>query len=226
MSEVLPEGEDTEERDESRQGGGLAMKAPVVIGIAGSMRSGKTTLANMIAQTYDLPVVSFAESLRYEVAQAYFPKQGKAEARFMWSLLEEKDKTLTRPLLQAWGQAKRDLRDPDYWCERMFEYMEKKGIEVAVCDDVRHVNEAEWILANGGFIIRLVADDDTLLERGASETAMLHASENLAPLDEYLAENNHPCVRIETRGRTEYGTFVAANPAIRRLLDEMEDEEE
>ena len=201
------------------------MKAPIVIGIAGSMRSGKTTLANMIAQTYNIPVVSFAESLRYEVAQAYFPKQGKAEARFMWSLLEEKDKSLTRPLLQAWGQAKRDLRYPDYWCDRLFEYMEKKGIEFAVCDDVRHVNEAQWILANGGFIIRLVADGDTLLERGADETAMLHSSENLAPLDEYMLNHNHPCVHINTRGRTEYGTFVAANPAIRRLIESMEEEE-
>ena len=201
------------------------MKAPVVIGIAGSMRSGKTTLANMIAQTYNIPVVSFAESLRYEVAQAYFPKQGKSEARFMWSLLEEKDKSLTRPLLQAWGQAKRELRHPDYWCERMFEYMEKKGIEIAVCDDVRHVNEAEWIIANGGFIIRLISHPADLRERGADETAMLHASENLAPLDEYLAEHNHPCVRIETRGRTEYGTFVAANPAVASLLKKEEEEE-
>jgi len=201
------------------------MKAPVVIGIAGSMRSGKTTLATMIAQTYDIPVVSFAESLRMEVSQAYFPKKAKTDARFLWSLLEEQDKSLTRPLLQAWGQAKRDLRDPDYWCERMFEYMERKGITLAVCDDVRHKNEAEWIIASGGFIIRLISHPADLRERGASETAMLHASENLAPLDEYLAENNHPCVRIETRGRTEYGTFVAANPAIRRLLDEMEEEE-
>jgi dephospho-CoA kinase len=202
------------------------MKAPVVIGIAGSMRSGKTTLATMIAQTYDIPVVSFAESLRMEVSQAYFPKKAKTDARFLWSLLEEQDKSLTRPLLQAWGQAKRDLRDPDYWCERLFHYMERKGIPLAVCDDVRHRNEAEWIVANGGFIIRLDTDQETLIERGADETSMLHASENLRPLDAFLVGPQTPCIRIKTRGRTPYGVFVAATPAIRRLLDEMEEEEE
>ena len=195
----------------------------VVIGIAGSMRSGKTSLASKIAHTYNIPVVSFAESLRYEVAQAFFPKQGKAEARYMWSLLEGKDKTLTRPLLQAWGQAKRDLRYADYWCERMFEYMERKGIKFAVCDDVRHENEAEWIIAHGGFVIRLDADEETLLERGADPQSLAHQSENLNPLDSFLAKQTH--IRIKTRGRTPYGVFVAANPAVRRLIDEMEMDE-
>ena len=54
----------------------------LVVGIAGAMRSGKSTLATMLATTYDLPIVSFAESLRVEVSQAFFQRQRSGRCPF------------------------------------------------------------------------------------------------------------------------------------------------
>ena len=59
------------------------------IGIAGNMKSGKSSLAVQLSQEFDLPILSFAESLRMEVAQAFFHKQQRNEARFLWDRLEE-----------------------------------------------------------------------------------------------------------------------------------------
>jgi len=204
----------------------------VVIGIAGSMRSGKTTLATSLATTYGLPVVSFAESLRMEVSQAFFPKKSKSDARYLWSLLEETDKSKTRPILQAWGQGKRDLVDANYWVYRLFEYLRVKDIKVAICDDVRHANEAQAIIDGGGIIIRLVANGATLIERGADPKTMEHQSENLSPLDKYLKAVGVGHITVDTGGRTPYGVYVASEPYVRRLMDKIyeywgeEDEEE
>ena len=186
----------------------------VVIGLAGTMRSGKSTLAKEIALAYDIPIVSFAESLRMEVAQAFYPKRGMSEARFWWSRLEGIDKTLTRPILQAWGQAKRDFFDEDYWVERMFDYMKRKGMDFAICDDVRHENEAQRILDEGGIIIRLTADRETLVERGASLSQLEHASEREGNLDDIMGGRENPknlnCFNLNTSGKSTYGQFVNA----------------
>lgn len=186
----------------------------VVIGIAGTMRSGKSTLAKELALSWDLPIVSFAESLRMEVAQAFYPKKQRTDARFWWSRLEGIDKTLTRPILQAWGQAKRDFFDEDYWVDRMFDYMKRKGMDFAICDDVRHENEAQRILDEGGIIIRLTADRQTLLDRGATASQLEHASEREDALDDIMGGRENPknvnCFNLNTSGKSTYGQFVNA----------------
>ena len=139
-------------------------------------------------------------------------------------MLEEVDKTKTRPILQAWGQAKRDLRDVDYWVNRMFEYMKRKGITLAICDDVRHANEAQAILDAGGIILRLHANPDDLVSRGADLAAMGHSSENLIPMDEHIKER-HRVFHIETAGKSEYGVFVEANKIVRYVADNRREEE-
>lgn len=183
-----------------------------LIGIAGPMKTGKSTLAARLSQVFDLPVVSYAEAVRQEVSQAFFHKQQRAEARFLWDALESADKSLTRPILQAWGQGKRDLIGPDYWVNRLQEYVEKRGYEAAIVDDVRYANEAEHIFTNDGIMFRLYADEKTLNERGA--IVRQHPSEDMSGLDEVLTQGFFPMRTklINTSGRSPYGLLKAALP--------------
>lgn len=193
------------------------MTETILIGIAGNMKSGKSTLALTLATRYNLPILSYAESLRMEVAQAFFPKMRKNEARFMWDNLEDLDKSKTRPLLQAWGQARRDMEDVDYWVLRLRKYAQEKGMKFAIVDDVRHINEAEDVLSNGGMIIRIHADTNTLIERGAEDLHLQHASENMIALDEHLV-NRSRCMMIDSSGRSPHGMFVQVKEVVQDFL--------
>lgn len=195
------------------------------IGICGNMKSGKSSLAAYLAVQFKLPILSFAESLREEVAQAFFHKQQKREARFLWDLLEEQDKTLTRPLLQAWGEGRRTMSDPDYWVERLQKYADRKGYSVAIIDDVRHGNEAQHILDRGGIIIRLEADRQTLIKRGGS--GFTHISEQLDSVDDLLRQKKyaHQSVYFDTSGITPLGTYRRLAPLVDDFLKQWGEEE-
>ena len=186
------------------------------IGIAGNMKSGKSSLAIQLSQAFNLPILSFAESLRMEVAQAFFHKQMKNEARFLWDRLEEQDKTLTRPILQAWGQGRRDLQSVEYWINRLQEYADRKGIKCAIIDDVRHDNEAQHVLDNGGIIIRLHANEQVLVDRGAKH--LEHQSENLQGVDNLMERYPSQSLTFDTSGVSPYGMFKRLAPIVEEYL--------
>jgi hypothetical protein len=188
------------------------------IGIAGQMKTGKSSLAEVLQALYKVEVLSFAEPLRWEVAQAFYHKQEKSNARYLWSVLEEEDKELCRPLLQAWGQAKRDLVDEDYWVSRLRTFVERKGLDVVIIDDVRHVNEAKFIIDNGGMMFWLTASHEVLLERGWNPDNANHASEKHDDLMQYLSEQipTNRVFGMDTSGRSNWGMYLEAE----RLLNE------
>ena len=61
-----------------------------LIGIAGPMKTGKSTLAARLSQVFDLPVVSYAEAVRQEVSEP----SSTSNERFLWDALESADKSL------------------------------------------------------------------------------------------------------------------------------------
>ena len=182
------------------------------------MRTGKSALAQRLSIEYDIPIVSYAEALRQEVAQAFFPKQGRQEARHLWNLLEEEDKTLTRPMLQAWGEGRRQLDKKSYWIDRLNKYIARKGYDIVIVDDVRHQNEAQNILDQGGYIIRLSASSRVLRQRGATEESLLHASENLGGVDNVISANKWRCIKVDTSGRSVFGLFRAVQQVVEEWI--------
>jgi dephospho-CoA kinase len=189
-----------------------------IIGIAGNMRSGKSALAQRLSIEYDIPIVSYAEALRQEVAQAFFPKQGRQEARHLWNLLEEEDKTLTRPMLQAWGEGRRQLVRQTYWIDRLNKYVARKGYDIVIVDDVRHENEAQDIIDQGGYIIKLSADSKILMQRGATQESLLHASENLGGVDSVVSANKWRSIEVDTSGRSVHGLFKACQQVVEEWI--------
>lgn len=169
------------------------MSKPIIVGITGRMRSGKSTLAHTLGNGSTRVVISFAEYVRREVADSFF-------GNWEWPLrklqeLEAANKSTIRPILQAFGHGKRILIDNNYWVNKLATDVAKnhQDKDIVFIDDVRYVNEIEYIMNHGGYIVRLSCDDEILIERGASADALLHPSENnIDPDNLTLAESAKP----------------------------------
>lgn len=119
-------------------------------------------------------VISFADALRKEVAQLLRDVQDSAteeeflktpsgketsekNARAVFMTLKTSTANTRRTAMQLWGSKIRRAQDPQYWVAQALDTARaytSRGINV-IFDDVRFVNEAEEILSNGGYLIRL-----------------------------------------------------------------------
>lgn len=113
------------------------------IAIAGQMASGKTTLAQAVAEARSGTVMSLGAKVK-DVGRDLFGMQVK-----------------DRPLLQQIGMKMREIR-PDVWIE----YLDRAAAEaehqfgLVVVDDCRFINEAEWFKRNGWTVVRLSIDEE------------------------------------------------------------------
>jgi deoxyadenosine/deoxycytidine kinase len=196
----------------------------LVIGIAGRMRTGKSSLAeyleHYLEQTHTTMTFSFAEAVRQEAAMALWQHHGYAEARYMLSRHESEHKESVRPLLQALGQAKRQMVDDDYWIVEMKNAIHRqRETSIAIIDDVRHHNEADFCIENG-ILIRLRAPERTLIERGANPERLAHYSENAMqyPSPQEL-HAPHRVLTLDTAGLSPKGMFKALRPFIDELIE-------
>ena len=92
--------------------------------------------------------VAFADALKEEVANA----TGHSVEYI------EEHKSQFRSLLQAWGVMRRETGGDSYWIDKVREPVldiENFGGIPIICD-VRFQNEADWILAAGGILVRVV----------------------------------------------------------------------
>jgi len=196
----------------------------LVIGIAGRMRTGKSSLAeyleDYLSHTHTTMTFSFAEAVRQEVAEIIWQHHGSAEARYFLDAKEAEHKESVRPLLQALGQAKRQMLHEDYWVVEMQNAIHRqRETAIAIIDDVRHHNEADFCIKNG-ILIRLRAPERTLIERGASPERLAHYSENAMkyPSPQEL-HAPHRVLTLDTAGLSPKGMFKALRPFIDELIE-------
>ena len=115
------------------------------IAICGKMASGKTTVAQSLE---GFQVLSLAGEVK----------------RVGRELFGMKDKN--RPLLQQIGMKMREIRE-SVWLDALIRESNKQelyGYSV-VCDDVRFINEANTLKADGWILIKLVITDDLQKQR-------------------------------------------------------------
>lgn len=159
----------------------------VIIGISGKMGSGKDFIASKIKQylattkSAQSIQLAFADALKMEAIHNHgldfkqaFPDSGQERS------------SDTRQLLQSIGRQARD-KDPLYWTKIMDSTVrlhKSRGVEAFVISDVRFENEAKWIKANRGIIIRVNAPDRT------RQRALIEAKNNLELADKIQADSS------------------------------------
>lgn len=158
----------------------------VIIGISGKMGSGKDFIASKIkrhltSKSIQSIQLAFADALKMEAIHNHgldfkqaFPGAGQERS------------SDTRQLLQNIGRQARD-KDPLYWTKIMdstIRLHESRGVKAFVISDVRFENEAKWIKANRGIIIRVNAPDRT------RKRALVEAKNNLELADKIQADSS------------------------------------
>jgi hypothetical protein len=153
----------------------------MIYGLTGKKRSGKTTAGDFIQQYTGSARINFKAPLLEEVTQN-FPGLLQAISNAMdktdydgweWSterLLHEKP-PLIRALLQDYGTNVRRADNRNYWVDRWVNRVTLIPVDI-VTDDVRFINEADAIRAQGGVIIRIVRRGLENTDTHISETEM------------------------------------------------------
>jgi hypothetical protein len=125
--------------------------------------------------------MSFASTLRQEVAAAIaFPVNAKAPA-LVQGMINRDTKEQFRPLLQWWGQYRRNTEGEDYWVQKLMDRIDSKppNLTLAV-DDCRYFNEYDALHERGFKFVRL-ADGWTPTSTGDQQNAILEAPAGKVP---------------------------------------------
>lgn len=114
--------------------------------LAGPKGVGKTTAAGILARRYNARIYVLANPI-YEIARVLYG-------------MKEKD----RALLQKVGDALRAI-DPEVFPKYALRVIEHDGPRMAVIEDVRYQNEADFFTAHGFAGIKLACREDVRAER-------------------------------------------------------------
>lgn len=155
------------------------------IALVGKMGSGKTTIANALAEYHGYKRISWADGVRYVASLAYGPID--YNRHYQVRLPDNSTGMLTgRQVLQRVGtDALRNNVDMDFWIKAMFNRLNTvPNGGPWVVDDSRFDNEAMAARANGWLTVQVKINEDSRLERirrlypEADSTTISHSSEN------------------------------------------------
>lgn len=133
---------------------------PIIIGLLGKKRSGKSTCAKYIKENFAFENFAFATGVKIESMKRYSLRKSQMEVY--------KD-----TIDHRWGKTPRDIfkeigmdyrkHDPDYWIKYLQNRIARKLTSNChakfVISDVRFQNEADFIQKHGGYLIRVVRPD-------------------------------------------------------------------
>ncbi|KGE66195.1 MULTISPECIES: deoxynucleotide monophosphate kinase [Pseudomonas] len=157
---------------------------PILIGLTGRARSGKTTAAEHLARTYLLEQYAFADPLRDGLMAIFNLDPTDFEG-------DRKEQPLgwldcsPRQLMQSMGtEWARNTVHPDVWvklAEQNLEYMTKAlgAVLGFVVSDVRFENEADLIRRRGGTVIHILRPNALTVNPHISEAGIAANSADL-----------------------------------------------
>jgi len=190
----------------------------MIIGIAGRMEAGKTSLARHLTTLIkNCNITPFAGALKFEVkialddkaypeditmpnavAQAFGNIAKRSPVTRWMDVYGKPTNSDARTLLQWWGTDYRRRQDPNYWIEQYGQiYREyiKDDSHTSLCDDVRFSNELEYISRLGGL--------NLWLER-TTDNAKTHSSEHsIGPKDCDFAFDSNVDLQVMLKSVTD-----------------------
>jgi hypothetical protein len=172
----------------------------MLIGFTGKKKHGKDTAAKLLAMALpkqQFKRLAFADKLKREICNAL-----QIDLEFL-----ELNKEKLRPLLQAWGEMRRNLYGENYWITSVADEYYKLKNSTALITDTRYYNEAIWIKKNGGILVRVVRPGFGDFDPHKSETELdkhecdytIHAK----TLEELQSKVNSLINNLQLNGRTE-----------------------
>ncbi|MCL9653549.1 deoxynucleotide monophosphate kinase [Pseudomonas protegens] len=187
---------------------------PLLIGLAGPARSGKSTAADHLARNHLLEHYAFADPIRAGLMEIFNLDPDDFEG-------ERKEQPLTwlgrspRELMQSMGtEWARQMVHPDVWvkiAEQNLNYLQNSLSSVVgfVVSDVRVENEAEFIRRRGGTIIHIHRPSAPAVNPHATEVGILIRQDDL------IARNTADLssLRTEIDGCVEVIRHRAKRPA-------------
>lgn len=160
------------------------------LGLTGLAGSGKSTIAREFVQVNRAVPMSFAREIK--VAGVAF---GQLPMYEVFGPTPKSEKTRNW-LQQAGTELGRNKHGADIWvlhaqadCYRLMQY----GVPLVVFDDVRFANEAQWIMDQGGLVVKLQRDGAGLTGAAgehASETEVSNVPFSVA------VDNNRPAAEV------------------------------
>ena len=120
---------------------------PLIIGVSGKATSGKDYVSNLLISELKDSVrkLSLADSLKEELAK---------ELDIPVDDLHNHNKYQYRERLISFGKEGR-AKNIDIWIEKLIQKFNKNPTEILIIPDIRFPNEAEFIKAHKGIIIRV-----------------------------------------------------------------------
>lgn len=171
---------------------------PKGIALIGGIGAGKSTTANALMAISGDPIftpfglvpirLSFADALRSEVAKVLSAAECDSKDiltvkdrlmvydRYLKALKDPELKKPYRPLMQWWGQWRRNTCGDSYWRDKVItrindiRWMQKSPI-LPLIDDCRYDNEYHLLKTNGFIFIKLAPNPDpSYVETNANQT--------------------------------------------------------
>ncbi|WP_308583439.1 deoxynucleotide monophosphate kinase [uncultured Pseudomonas sp.] len=157
---------------------------PLLIGLTGKARSGKSTAAEHLVGTYLLEKYAFADPLRdglmaiFNLDPTYFEGDRK-EQPLVW--LDRSPRQLMQSMGTEWA---RNTVHPDVWvklAEQNLDYMTRAlgAVLGFVVSDVRFENEADLIRQRGGTVIHISRKDAQAVNPHISEDGVIVRQDDL-----------------------------------------------
>jgi len=203
----------------------------MIIGITGKARTGKDTFAEYLAEEiYNrikkrFVLMAYAHELKLRVQKDFdlsyeqlWGDQKEIEDRRYkcnpYMSDSNKENWTPREILQAYGEFFRSI-NYNFWVEHLFRTIREKEYNNVIITDVRHPNEADPVVEQGGYIIKVTSDrSDREKIHGSnhiSETAM----DNYSHIDFVVSNNNDLTVLRATA--LEVVDFISTTEKMKKL---------
>ncbi len=158
----------------------------MIVGISGKRGAGKDTLASYLVDRHRFVQLSLARSLKSRVAHDFSLTAGQLERPELKEIPIPLLGKTPRQIMIAYGQFFRSI-DPNFWIKALDLKEAEKYHRLVCISDVRFKNEADYIRALGGIVVRLERKPELNVY---GPTPILDISET--DLDDYLFDMTLP----------------------------------